>query len=42
MEGDTYNIIVSRDNVFESMINKLSATMNDPHLPLKVDLYYYY
>ena len=39
VEGETYNIMVSRNNIFESMIDELSATLYDPRLPLKVDFY---
>ena len=39
VEGETYNIMVSRNNICESMTDKLSATLYDPRLPLKVDFY---
>ena len=37
LEGDVYEIMVSRNNIFGSMVDELSASVYDPRLPLKVE-----
>ncbi|XP_022104214.1 uncharacterized protein LOC110986561 [Acanthaster planci] len=36
-EGDTYDIMISRSDIFNSMVDEFSAPTHNARLPLKVD-----